>query len=205
MFFYTTAGFSMIQRQIKRFIQPVSRVVLGALLLCFAVPSMAVSIETKNSEVKATFKQFNVPVSGLFRKFSGDIQFDPANPTKTQATLSVETASYDLGDPLYNKEVAGKDWFDSKNYPRATFVITAVTGLGNMLQAAGNLTIRGVKKPLKFPVKIQTGGGKHILTGKTQIMRLDYLVGADGDWGDAALVANEVVIDFKLVIPARAF
>ncbi|MBU0543541.1 MAG: YceI family protein [Gammaproteobacteria bacterium] len=174
--------------------------------LAFSVCSMsalAAPIDATQSEVKATFKQFNVPVSGNFKKFTGDVQYDPAKPADTKATLSVDTASYDLGDPEYNKEVAGKDWFDSKNHPQATFVITGVTGTGNNLQATGDLTIRGIKKPLKFPVKIQTLAGKHTFTGKTQIKRLEYKVGADGEWGDTSLVADEVVIDFKLVMPAK--
>lgn len=174
--------------------------------LAFSVCSMsalAAPIDATQSEVKATFKQFNVPVSGNFKKFTGDVQYDPAKPADTKATLGVDTASYDLGDPEYNKEVAGKDWFDSKNHPKATFVITGVTGSGNNLQATGDLTIRGIKKPLKFPVKIQTAGGKHTFTGKTQIKRLEYKVGADGEWGDTSLVADEVVIDFKLVMPAK--
>ena len=103
--------------------------------LAFSVCSMsalAAPIDLTQSEVKATFKQFNVPVSGNFKKFTGDVQYDPAKPADTKATLGVDTASYDLGDPEYNKEVAGKDWFDSKNHPKATFVITGVTGSGSM-------------------------------------------------------------------------
>jgi polyisoprenoid-binding protein YceI len=172
-------------------------------LSVFTSLAVAAPIDFAQSEVKATFKQFNVPVSGNFKKFNGDVQYDPAKPANTKATLSVDTASYDLGDPDYNKEVAGKDWFDSKNYPTATFVITAVTGSGNNLQATGDLTIRGIKRPVKFPVKIQTAGGKHTFTGKAQIKRLEYKVGAEGEWGDTSLVADEVAIDFKMVMPAK--
>ncbi|HEX4856018.1 MAG TPA: YceI family protein [Limnobacter sp.] len=179
-------------------------VAIGVLVLAgFALSAQAAPVETGQSEVKATFKQFNVPVSGSFKKFSGDVQFDPGKPGETRALLTVETASYDLGDPAYNKEVAGKDWFDSKNHPQATFVITGVTGSGNSLQATGDLTLRGIRKPVKFPVKIHTTAGKHVFSGKTQIKRLDYKVGADGEWGDTSLVADEVVIDFRLVVPAR--
>lgn len=184
----------------------IHRFTATATVLAFAalaVPALAAPIDPAQSEVKATFKQFNVLVSGNFTKFNGDVQFDAAKPANTKATLNVDTASYDLGDPDYNKEVAGKDWFDSKNHPKAVFVINGVTGSGNNLQATGDLTIRGIKKPLKFPVSIQTAGGKHTFTGKTQIKRLDYKVGADGDWGDTSLVADEVVIDFKLVMPAK--
>ena len=178
-------------------------VALNLVLSVFTFPVWAAPVDLAQSEVKATFKQFNVPVSGNFRKFSGDVQFDPAKPANTKAVLSVDTASYDLGDPEYNKEVAGKDWFDSKNHPKATFTITGVSGTGQNLQAIGDLTIRGIKKPLKFPVQFQSAGGKNTFTGKAQVKRLDYKVGADGEWGDTSLVADEVVIDFKLVIPAK--
>lgn len=176
---------------------------MGLVLSIWVFPVFAVPIDVVHSEVKATFKQFNVPVSGHFKKFSGEIQFDPAKPADTKATLSVDTASYDLGDPQYNREVAGKDWFDSKTHPKASFVITGVSGSGNKLHAVGDLTIRGIKKPLKFPVKIQTANGKHTVTGTTLIKRLDYKVGGDGEWGDPSLVADEVIVDFKLVMPVN--
>lgn len=183
-------------------IQRMVRVALYTSFAAFALPAMAVPIDAAQSEVKATFKQFNVPVTGSFKKLAGDVQFDPAKPSETKATLTVDTASYDLGDAQYNKEVAGKDWFDSKNHPKATFVITGVTGTGANLQATGDLTIRGTKKPIKFPLKMQTAAGKHTFTGKTQIKRLDYKVG-QGDWSDTALVDDEIVIDFKMVVPAK--
>lgn len=184
-------------------IQRFTAVAAGLALSALTQVALAAPIDAAQSEVKATFKQFNVPVSGHFKTFTGDVRFDPAKPASTQATLSVDTASYDLGDPEYNKEVAGKEWFDSKNHPKATFVITGVTGSGNDLQATGDLTIRGIKRPLKFPVKIQSSGGKHTFTGKTGIKRLDYKIGSDGEWADTTLVADEVLIDFKLVLPAK--
>ena len=85
-----------------------STVAAGLALSVFTLPVLAAPIDAAQSEVKATFKQFNVPVSGNFKKFSGDVQFDPAKPADTKAILNVDTASYDLGDPEYNKEVAGK-------------------------------------------------------------------------------------------------
>ncbi|HEX4918089.1 MAG TPA: YceI family protein [Limnobacter sp.] len=165
--------------------------------------AQAAPLDVKNSKVSATFKQFNVPVSADFKQFEGDITFDPAKPESAKATVTVNTASFDLGDPMYNKEVAGKDWFDAKAHPKATFTVTGVKPAGRGYQATGELTIRGIKKPVQFPVAIQTTGGVHTFTGTTTIKRLDYKVGADGEWADTTLVANEVVIDFKLVAPAK--
>ncbi|HEX4844364.1 MAG TPA: YceI family protein [Limnobacter sp.] len=179
---------------------------LGAILwigLGAGMGVQAAPLDVKNSKVSATFKQFNVPVSADFKQLEGDITFDPAKPELAKATVAVNTASFDLGDPMYNKEVAGKDWFDAKAHPKATFTVTGVKPAGKGYQATGELTIRGIKKPVQFPVSIQSAGGVNTFTGKTTIKRLDYKVGADGEWADTTLVANEVVIDFKLVAPAK--
>lgn len=172
--------------------------------LAFAVGANAAPIDVKQSQIKATFKQFNVPVAGEFRKFGGDIEFNAAKPELTKASVAVQTDSYDLGDPLYNKEVAKPDWFDSKKYPNASLTISSVKpAAAGTFQATGELTLRGVKKALQFPVKIASKGGVNVFTGQAKVKRLDFGVGADGDWGDESLVANEVVIDFKLTTVAK--
>ena len=156
-------------------------------------------LDAKSSSIKATFSQFNVPVTGEFKQFAGDVSFDPAKPEATKASLTVQTASYDLGDAQYNKEVAGKDWFDSKKHPSSSLTITSVKPApGGSYTAVGELNLRGVKKSLQFPVKISSKGSTNTFTGQARVKRLDFGVGADGDWGDETLVANEVVIDFRL-------
>lgn len=172
--------------------------------LFFATLAHAAPIDAKQSQIKATFKQFNVPVAGEFRKFSGDVDFNAAKPELTKASVTVQTDSYDLGDPLYNKEVAKPDWFDSKKHPNSSLTITSVKpAAGGAYTAVGELTLRGVKKSLQFPVKISSKGNTNVFTGQARVKRLDFGVGADGDWGDETLVANEVVIDFKLTTVAK--
>ncbi|MDH4396279.1 MAG: YceI family protein [Limnobacter sp.] len=164
----------------------------------------AAPIDVKNSTVKATFSQFNVPVTGDFKQFSGDIQFDPAKPDATKAQLSVLTSSYDLGDALYNKEVAGKDWFDSKNHPNGVFKLSSVKpaagGGSGAFTATGELTLRGKTKALQFPVKLTSGPKSHVFSGDVTIKRLEFGIG-QGDWADTALVADNVKIEFKMSLP----
>lgn len=172
--------------------------VCGLLNLCSSM-AWAFPVDVARSEIKATFKQFNAPVSGVFKKFSGDVVFDPAKPQATRASLIIQTNSFDLGDAQYNKEVAGPDWFDAQKHPQATFKITAVKPLANGLQGEGELTLRGVTKKLVFPVSAVVKSGVQTFSGKATILRLDFGVG-QGDWSDTALVADAVVIDFKLVV-----
>lgn len=174
--------------------------VLAGALVSTSYPVGAAPIDVKNSSVKATFSQFNVPVSGDFKQFSGDVQFDPAKPDATQAQLNVVTASYDLGDAQYNKEVAGKDWFDSKNHPNGVFKLTSVKPTAGGFLATGELTLRGKTKALQFPVKLTTGPKAHVFKGDVSIKRLEFGIG-QGDWADTALVADLVKIEFKMSLP----
>ncbi|WP_370261593.1 YceI family protein [Limnobacter sp.] len=192
----------MMQAVSRRFAPVAVALCMGVLAGGVGV-AQAAPLDARQSRVSATFKQFNVPVSADFKQFEGDIVFDPAKPDQAKASVSVSTASFDLGDPMYNKEVAGKDWLDSKAHPKATFTVTSVKPAGKGYQATGELTIRGITKPVQFPVSIQTAGGMNTFTGKATIKRLDFKVGADGEWADTTLVANEVVIDFKLVAAAK--
>lgn len=161
---------------------------------------LAAPIDASKSKLEATFTQFNVPVTGEFRKFSGDVSFDPAKPEATTAKLTVDTSSYDLGDPMYNDEVAGKDWFDHKNHPEAVFELQSVTPEGNKYQAKGQLTLRGVTKPVQFPAELVKSDKAFSFKGTAEIKRLDYGIG-QGDWSDTALVEDPVQIKFNLVLP----
>ena len=85
-------------------------------------------VDTTKSTVTATSKQMNVPVEGKFKKFTAQLDFDPAKPTAGSANLTIDTGSYDLGDESYNKQATDKDWFDTAHFPTATFVSTAKIG-----------------------------------------------------------------------------
>lgn len=154
-----------------------------------------------DSYLKATFKQYNVPVTGEFKQFSGDVTFDPKAPQKIQAKLDVVTGSYDLGDAEYNKELAGPDWFAATQFPKATFKVTSVKPQGDHFQGEGELTLRGKTRKIQFPVKVTQGAGQQVFSGKALIQRLDYGVG-QGDWGDTSLVDNAVVVEFRLAVAA---
>lgn len=176
---------------------------VGLALMLFGLAPVssvqAAPVIRADSFLKATFKQYNVPVTGEFKQFSGDVNFNPKAPEKIQANLDVLARSYDLGDVEYNKELAGPDWFAANQFPKATFKVTSVKPQGDHYQGEGELTLRGKTRKVQFPVKVIQSEGKQIFTGKATIQRLDYGVG-QGDWGDTSLVDNAVVVEFRLAV-----
>ncbi|HEY4353340.1 MAG TPA: YceI family protein [Paraburkholderia sp.] len=156
-------------------------------------------IDAAHSTITATSKQMNVPVEGKFTKFSAQLAFDPAKPATGSAKVDVDMTSYDLGDETYNDEVRGKDWFDAKTYPSATFISSAIAPAGaDKFNVTGKLTIKGKSQTVVVPVTVTTQGAAHVFDGSLTIRRSQYDVGL-GEWKDTSVVADDVVIKFHFV------
>ena len=83
---------------------------LASLLAAVSLAAGAAVLKTDpaKSSVSAVFKQMNVPVEGRFKRFGGQVAFDPARPAAARASLDIELASIDAGSPEANDEVGGK-------------------------------------------------------------------------------------------------
>jgi polyisoprenoid-binding protein YceI len=147
------------------------------------------------NKVTATFKQEGVEVENPFTKFTGRITYDPAKVEASSATLEVETASFDFGDPAYNAEVRKKSWFDSAAFPKAKFQSTAVKAGAGGFTATGSLTLKGKVQTIAVPVKVTTAGGRSVFDGSFVISRKAFGIG-DPVWED--VVDDKVTIKFHL-------
>ena len=179
------------------------------MLAAFAAATMAAAgvahaqVDAAKSSIVATSKQMNVPVDGKFTKFSAQISFDPAKPTAGSAQFTIDVASYDLGDKEYNAQVAGKDWFDAKTYPSATFVSSSIAPAGgNKYNVTGKLTIKGKSQSVVVPVTVTQQGGTQVFDGALPIKRSAFDVGT-GEWKDTSVVADDVTIKFHIVAAAK--
>ena len=168
---------------------------IGASALAIAVP---LKTDNAKSSVSAVFKQMNVPVEAPFRTFSASIDYDAAKPAASKASVEITTASFDIGDPMYNKEVAKKEWFNSAQFPKASFVSTSIAPAGaGKLNVSGKLTMKGRTADVTFPLTVKADGGKQVFEGQLPIKRLAFNIG-EGEWKDTSMVADEVVIKFRV-------
>lgn len=176
------------------------KILLASLLgLSLAAGAAVLKTDPAKTTVSATFKQMNVPVESKFKKHLVVIDYDAAKPDASKATVEIETASLDMGDPEYNAEVAKKEWFNAAQYPKATFVSSSIKPAGaGKLNVTGKLTIKGKATDVTFPVTVKTEGGKQVFDGALPIKRLTYNIG-EGEWKDTSMVADEVTIKFHVV------
>jgi polyisoprenoid-binding protein YceI len=173
----------------------------AALLSTFGAPTAsAQAIDAARSSISATFKQMGVPVEGKFGKFTGQVRYDPASPGAAQAQVDVDVASFDLGDAQYNDEVRKKDWFDTARFPSASFVSTAIKPAASpgRLEVGGKLTVKGHAIDVNVPLDVRSEGGAQVFEGSVPIRRLAFGIG-EGEWKDTGLLADEVILKFRLV------
>lgn len=153
-------------------------------------------------------------VRGGFKEVSGTLDFDPANPASASVEATIKTASVWTGVVDRDNHLRSADFFDVENYPEMTFKSTKVQMTGkNTAKVTGDLTIRGVTKPVTLDVEF-LGEQKNLWTGQpilgfsaeTKINREDWGLNWNmaleaGGW----LVGKDVKISLDVeAVPAQA-
>jgi polyisoprenoid-binding protein YceI len=109
-----------------------------------------------------------------FRRFDAQLKFDPRNVSATQLTATVDARSIetDYPDPKYdfNGELQGEAWLNAGKFPEITFRTTQVEDLGNnALRVHGELTLRGVTKPIVLDATYNGGYAGHPLDPQARV------------------------------------
>lgn len=179
------------------------------LLTVLSLPLSAQAVQYDRVDVARSYIRF-VPVlmgtktEGSFSKFTAQVRFDPDKPAQTQAKAEVDLKSFDIGFDEATDEALGPNWFDIKNYPKATFVATQVKPLGpDRFELTGNLTIRNQTKAVSFPVTLtREATNQARLDGAMVIKRLDYGLG-QGQWSGTGTVANDVTVRIRFSLSTQ--
>lgn len=89
---------------------------------------------------------------GRFNKTSGTIVLDRAKHT-VSADISIDVNSLSTGVEKLETHLRSEDFFDAAKYPTITFKSTGARFSGDKLESlTGNLTMRGVTKPVTLTV-----------------------------------------------------
>jgi polyisoprenoid-binding protein YceI len=160
-------------------------------------------VQPDKSSINFVYKQMNVAVDGKFKRFSSQLSFDPAKPTAAKTSFDVELASVDTGAQEGDDEVAGKPWFNTKAFPTAKFVSNSVKALGgNKYEVAGQLNIKGKTQDVVVPATFTAQGNNGIFDGSFTIRRADFSIG-EGSWAKFDIVANDVLIKFRITATSK--
>ncbi len=156
------------------------------------------AVQADKSSISFNYKQMGVAMDGRFRKFTPQISIDPAKPEQAKASIEIELASVDAGSAEADGELAGKGWFNTAAFPKASFVARQIKATGpNQFEVTGALTLKGATREVKFPLKLAPQGAAGVFTGGFTIRRADFAVG-EGSWSKFDIVANDIQVNFQL-------
>jgi polyisoprenoid-binding protein YceI len=169
-----------------------------------AAPTLpAWRIDAGHSELTFRIRHLMSRVSGTFREWSGTIQGDPGNWAGAAVEVTINTASIDTRNDSRDADLRSEKFFDAANHPAITFRSTKVESIGTSLRITGELTIRGVTRPVVLEgAVLGVNEGQPPRAGfeaSTTINRLDYGVTYNRIVeGGGTLLGDDVQIDIAI-------
>lgn len=143
------------------------------------------------------------PLNGEFKKWSADIDFDPADLGHSHVTAVIQTGSIVTDNPDGDDGLKGAVGFAVDRFPTARFETDTFRRLSDgSFVADGHLTIRGVTRPVALPFKLTFEGSRVHMTGRAMVLRTDFGVG-QGEWAAPKPVARQVTVTVDLVATRR--
>ena len=137
------------------------------------------AIDAAHTEIGFTVRHLMTKVRGTFQEFAGEIVVKDSLEEST-AAVTVELASVHTRNEQRDGHLRSGDFFDAENSPKMTFTSTALKPEGDDFVLAGELTIKGVSKPIEFAVEFlgveQNAYGQKIIgfEGSASISRKDW-------------------------------
>lgn len=93
-------------------------------------------------------------VRGTFEDITGTIEV-AEDPTESSAKIEAKAGTITTGVADRDEHLRSPDFLDADNYPLITFESTGVTPRDDDWELAGDLTIRGVTKPVSFDLTFE--------------------------------------------------
>ena len=150
----------------------------------------AEKFEASNSNSQLTFsgQHAGMDFSGEFEQWQSVLVLPPAKSPSISATFILSSAK--TGDWTYDSTLPEEDWFNTKRHPEGRFVSNSISVISNGYAVSGELSLRGITKPVEFDLigNTQTGFKANIV-----IDRLAFDIGLESD-PSAEWVSREITI-----------
>ena len=179
---------------------------LAVLLLALALPCAAAAtdytIQPASSTLGFSGTFQGASFTGQFGQWTAAISYDAAKLASSKFDVTVTLASVKTGDKDRDGALPGSDFFNVAKFPQAHFVTASFHQNGAQVIADGNLTLRGVTKPVSLNVIFKPQGNGATLDVVGTVKRLDFGVGT-GDYADTSVIGADVKINAHLQLAPK--
>jgi polyisoprenoid-binding protein YceI len=158
-------------------------------------------IDKSHSELTFRIRHLVSRVRGQFDDWSGSLVADPGNLAGSSVQVAIRTASINTNHERRDNHLRSGDFFDAPNHPEISFRSNRVEMNGENLRIHGNLTMRGVTRPVVLEGRYlgitRDGQGRQRMgfEAETRVNRQDFGV----SWNNVAegggvVLGDEVTI-----------
>ena len=162
-------------------------------------------IDASHSTVGFSVRHMMVSkVRGYFREFSGEI-VTAENPAQSTVTATIDMDSIDTRQEQRDAHIRSADFFDVGNHTVMTFRSTEVRTDGADWTVVGDLTIKGVTRPVELALEVNGfgpdayGGTRAGFSAKTEISRKEFGVDIDMPMdGGGVVVGDKISIELEI-------
>ncbi len=174
---------------------------------------MSWKIDPAHSQIQFTVRHMMISnVRGRFENFTGIVEFNEQDPTRSKVDVQLEAASINTREPNRDAHLKSPDFFNAAEHPYLTFKSKRVKKLdAEHGQIIGDLTIRDITREVALEVeyagqaKSPYGAVSAGFSAQTRINRKDWGLNWNvaletGGW----LVGDEVTINIELEIVKQA-
>jgi polyisoprenoid-binding protein YceI len=144
------------------------------------------NIDPVHSEVSFVVRHMMVSkVRGRFDKFEGAIVTAP-DPLQSTVTATVDLGSVNTGNETRDNHIRSADFFHVEHHPMMTFRSTGIRADGDNFLLDGDLTLRGVTRPVTFRLEVNGfgpdpyGGTRAGFSATAEINRNEWGVSYNG-------------------------
>lgn len=165
-------------------------------------------LDPSHSEVAFKVKHLMIStVTGQFSSFDASMQSESSDFTDAKINFEADIDSISTNNTQRDEHLKSPDFFDAGQHPKMQFVSTAIRKTDDAVyELEGNLTMRGVSKPVKLQVEYAGrmtdpyGNEKHGFEISGKVNRKDFGL----NWS-AITEAGGVVVsdDVKIAVNAQ--
>lgn len=115
------------------------------------------TLDPTHSELQFKVKHLMITtVTGSLKSLTASLTSESDDFENAKVTFEAETASIDTGNKDRDNHLKSGDFFDAEKFPAISFSSTSLTQDGDDYTLKGDLTIKGVTKPVK--INVEFGG-----------------------------------------------
>jgi polyisoprenoid-binding protein YceI len=141
-------------------------------------------------------------VRGHFSKFQAQIVTAP-NPLESSATATIDLSSVETGNDTRDNDLRSSNFFDAATHPEMTFRSTGIRREGDGLVLDGDLTIRGVTRPVSLAFEVNGfgpdpyGGTRAGFSAHGEINRTDFGVSFNAPVPGGVMISEKIQIEIE--------